>query len=115
METPEAEGVVTPATVGRPDPVVCTLGVKERTVRVLEWSDLGALSLTSERIDGGVASTYPIGIADAVEDLANRENSCCGSWLMASTERLGDVIRLQVTTENPAGLDLIRSMAGHGA
>lgn len=97
----------------QPGAVVCTLGLNERADRGLEWADLGELSLTSERIDGGVASTYRLSMADAVEALADSENSCCGSWLQAATERLDEVIRLEITTESPAGLDVILSMAGH--
>lgn len=93
--------------------VVCTLGADERTDRGLEWADLGALALTSDRIDGGVASTYPIDVADAVEDLAHRESGCCGSWLDVTTERLGEVVRLEITTGDPDGLGLILKMAGH--
>lgn len=93
--------------------VVCTLSVNDRGQRGLEWADLGTLALTSERIEGGVASTYPISIADAVEDLAHREASCCGTWLNTTTERLGDVIRMEITTENHAGVGVILSMTGH--
>lgn len=93
--------------------VVCTLGVDDRAERRLEWTDLGALALTSDRIEGGVATTYPTDVAEAVEDLAQRESNCCGSWLSANTERMGDVVRLEITTENPDGLSLILKMAGH--
>lgn len=93
--------------------VTCSLSLGDRAVRQLEWADLGSLSLTSERIPDGAASTYPIDMADAVEDLANREKSCCGSWLDATTERVGDTIRLEITTKNPDGLAVILSMSGH--
>ncbi len=93
--------------------VACTLSLVELSAQGLEWADLAALSLRSERIDGGVASTYPVEMADAVEDLARRENGCCGSWLSAATERCGEVIRLEVTTENAAGLGVILAMTGH--
>lgn len=111
METPKSDLISTAAAADPDRAVMCTLGATERTDRGLAWADLGALSLTSERIDGGTASTYPISIAGDVEALAQSENSCCGSWLTASTERLGDVIRLEVTTENPAGLEVILAMA----
>lgn len=95
-----------------PPPIVCTLSAAELAERGLEWSDLGPLALTSERIDGGIASTYPLEIADQVEDLANRESSCCGTWLSAAVSRVDGVVRLELTTANPDGLAIIVSMAG---
>lgn len=93
-------------------PVVCTLSVGGRAERGLEWSDLAALSLTSERIEGGVASTYPLDLADKIEDLANREITCCGSWLDIASSRGDDMIRIELTTTNPEGLEMIASIAG---
>ena len=93
--------------------VICTLDADELAEQVIEWGDLRELSLTSERIEGGVVSTYPIEIADAVEDLARREANCCGSWLDAVTQRAGSVVQLQITTDNSAGLEVILAMSGH--
>lgn len=93
-------------------PVVCTLTSGQLDERGLEWTDLGALSLTNELIDGGVASTYPLSLADKIEDLANREISCCGSWLDIAWSRIDDTIRIELTTVNPDGLEMITSMAG---
>jgi len=96
-------------------PVVCTLAPAELAERGLEWSDLAGLSLTSEQIEDGVASTYPLEVADAVMDLANREASCCGSWLNCSAREVDGVIRLELTTRNPEGLAVITKMAGFPA
>lgn len=99
-------------------PVVCTLTRKELVVRGLEWSDLSDLALTSEAIDGGVASTYPAELTDKLADLVNREMSCCGTWMnstveqLGATEHRGKTVRLELTTTNPDGLDLIRRIAG---
>ncbi len=93
-------------------PVVCTLVGGELPTRNLEWNDVAELSLTAEATESGVVSTYPIEIADQIEDLCNREIGCCGSWLDIKTSRLDDVIRLQITTSNPDGLGIIRSIAG---
>ena len=95
-----------------PVTLVCTLDTKDRAKRALEWGDLGALSLTSEPIHGGVASTYPVELEDQIKDLANKEQSCCGSWLDSTVVRVGDIVRLEITTKNPDGLAIIRSMSG---
>ena len=93
-------------------PVVCTLSTGARTAQELEWSDLAALALTSERVDGGIASTYPLDLAGDIEQLAERERDCCGTWLDVSTTRVDDGIRVVLTTTNPEGLELILSFAG---
>ncbi|MFV1990027.1 MAG: hypothetical protein ACC652_04730 [Acidimicrobiales bacterium] len=93
-------------------PVVCTLVDGELSTRGLEWNDVGALSLTAEGIESGVVTTYPIEIADQIEDLCNREIGCCGSWLNIETSRLDQAIRVEITTSNPDGLGIIRSIAG---
>lgn len=103
-----------PVSIG-PPPIVCTLDDRELAKRGLEWSDLGALALTTERLDRGIASTYPLEIADQVEDLATRESSCCGTWLSTAVNRTNDVVRLELTTENPDGLAVILAMAGFEA
>lgn len=93
-------------------PIVCTLDDDQLKQQGLEWSDLRALSLSSERIDGGVASTYPLELFDRVQDLANRESSCCGTWLAVGVSQTDDVVRLELTTQNPDGLAVIAAMAG---
>lgn len=103
-----------PFPAGRPSrpPVVCTLDDEQLVKQGLEWSDLRALSLSAERIDGGVETTYPVELFDQVQDLADRENSCCGTWLATKVSRVGDVVLLELTTANPDGLAVIHRMAG---
>ncbi len=93
-------------------PVVCTLVEGELPTRNLEWNDVGELALTAEPIELGVRSTYPIAIADQIEDLCGREVNCCGSWLTIESYRTNDAIRVEITTANPDGLELVRSIAG---
>jgi hypothetical protein len=93
-------------------PVVCMLSIGARADRELEWSDLAGLALTSERLDNGIVSTFPLGLADAIDDLVEREQQCCGSWLDASVAAMVDSVRLELTTSNPEGVALIMSMAG---
>lgn len=92
-------------------PVVCTLTIDKLAEQKLEWSDLAPLALSREDIAGGTASTYPLKLADKIEDLAEREISCCGSWLTIAHERHDDHLALRLTTTNPEGVDLIRSFS----
>lgn len=96
-------------------PVACTLDDEQFQKQGLEWSDLGALSLSTERIEGGVVSTYPLNLLDRVSDLADRESGCCGSWLSVNVSQADDVVRLELTTANPDGLAVIEGMAGLGS
>ena len=93
-------------------PVVCTLTIGRRERQQLEWADLVEHSLSRCEIEGGAESTFPLELADQIEELAGREIACCGSWLQVAHERGDDVLRLRLTTANPDGVALIRSMSG---
>ena len=92
--------------------LVCTLSDHSRDAQALEWPDLQTLALTTSRIDGGVASTFPSSMADRIEDLVSRENACCGTWLRTRTTIVADQLRLELTTTNPDGESLIHTMCG---
>lgn len=98
--------------VETPPPVVCTLTTGPLAKQYLEWTDLAAHVATRTAIEGGAESTYPLDLADQIEDLADREVACCGSWLQIEHERNDHTIRLRLTTTSPDGVDLIRSMSG---
>ncbi|MGI9599125.1 MAG: hypothetical protein ACR2QK_23375 [Acidimicrobiales bacterium] len=96
----------------QPPPVVCTLDPKQREARQIEWSDVGALALSTERLADGIVATFAPELAADIEALAARELSCCGTWLNIETRRRPDAIELELTTSNPDGLDMINRMAG---
>lgn len=93
-------------------PVVCTLAIGRIGPQQLEWTDVATHAVTRVAIAGGAESTFPLDLADQIEELAAREMACCGSWLEISHERIGDALRLRLTTTNPEGVALIRSMSG---
>jgi hypothetical protein len=103
------------ASPGTRPPVVCTLTTREMAGQKLEWTDIAAIALRRQRIKNGVTSYFALENAGAVEDLARREQSCCGSWLHIETSREGGELRLQLTSTNPDGLGIIMSMAGFDA
>ena len=94
-----------------PQPVVCTLTTKELAERSLEWDDLAPVALSREALPDGARATFALADADAIEDLASREMTCCGTWLRIETSRT-DVLEMELTTDNPEGLGLIRAMTG---
>jgi len=91
--------------------VICTLTTKDRVSQTLEWTDLQAISRSSEPLPNGARTTYDLEHADAIDDLVRREMHCCGSWLGITTTR-AEVLTVEITTENSEGVDLIRNMAG---
>lgn len=100
-------------TADQPPPVVCTLTTKARARQQLEWGDLAALALSRTHLTDGIHTTFPLALRAHVEDLAARENACCGSWL-ATRVWTDDVVHLELTTRATEGLQLIRSIAGAG-
>ncbi len=90
----------------------CTLDTDRREAQTLEWSDLIDVALETEATSNGVVSTYPIMLASQIEDLAARENACCGSWLTIVSSRTEEAIRLEVTTTHSEGLETIKALAG---
>lgn len=92
--------------------LICALDPDARLHRRLEWLDLRALALTAELLPNGVCSTFPLALREAVEDLATREAECCGSWLHTTIERVGDTVRLTVTSSSPEGQATIQQMSG---
>ena len=94
-----------------PPLVICTLTTKELARRALQWTDLGPLALDRTELPNGIRSTYPLELADAIEQLASAELDCCGSWLNIAVRRR-DVVTLELTTGNPDGLEIVRRMAG---
>lgn len=93
-------------------PVVCNLTIGRRVEQELEWADLAQHAESRTAISGGVESTFSLELADQIEELADRELACCGSWLNIAHQRDAKNFRLRLTTTNPEGISLIRSMSG---
>jgi hypothetical protein len=58
--------------------------------------------------------TLPIELADSVEDLVAREAQCC-SFLSITTSRRDDLVRLEITSEDPNAAGVIEMLTGAGA
>jgi hypothetical protein len=93
------------------EPIACTLSETGAARQSLEWADLSGHAVSSEQLDTGVAMTFEPGMAAAVEDLAAREAACC-SFLSISTTQTDDEVRIEITSDNPDALPMIRSIAG---
>ncbi len=92
-------------------PVVCTLTVHEATGQLLEWADIQHHALSVGAVDRGVLMTFPSTMLDDIEDLARREITCC-AFLAISTSVVGEVLTLEVRSENPEALPVISALAG---
>lgn len=93
-------------------PVMCTLIEKDKRTQMLEWGDIAPLTTSTQRLENGVVLEFDADIAEKVVDLAQREAGCCGTWLSISTLVSEDKVRLEVTTDNPEGLDILNTMLG---
>ncbi|MEA1902023.1 MAG: hypothetical protein U9N56_00695 [Actinomycetota bacterium] len=94
-------------------PLACTLSSVDVANQGTEWADLRANALASDPIDGGAVMTFPVGMADIVEDLARRERSCC-SFLTITTKNDRDGVRLEITSDHPNAKPVIEAFTGVG-
>ena len=95
-------------------PIACSLTTDEAAAQLLDWANLQSQVVSSERLEHGVAMTLPIELADSVEDLAAREAQCC-SFLSIATSRRHDLVRLEITSEDPNAAGVIEMLTGAGA
>lgn len=91
--------------------VVCTLTGDDATGQLLEWADIQHHALSVAAVDRGVLMTFPSTMLDDIEDLARRESTCC-AFLAISTSVVGEVLTLEVRSENPEALPVISALAG---
>ena len=95
------------------EPLACSLANDNAAQQALEWADLGRHAVATERLEGEVAMTFRIDLADAVEELAAREAECCG-FLSLATTRNANTMRLEITSDHPDAYLVIEALAGTG-
>ncbi len=95
-------------------PVACSLLTDEAAVQILDWANLQRQVVGIERLEQGVAMTFSIELADSVEDLAAREAECC-PFLSIATSRSDDLVRLEITSDDPNASEVIELLTGAGA
>lgn len=93
------------------EPIVCTLPADQLQGQTLEWTELHKDVIRTESLATGLAMTFDIGLADAIEDLAVRESQCC-AFLTITTTRGDTELRLEITSDDPAALPVIELLAG---
>lgn len=93
-------------------PLACALPDRQRSDQIAEWQALSAHASVIEATTTGVVATYPVTLAQRVEDLVQREIACCGSWLQITHERDGDDIRVRLSTSSAEGRQMIQSLSG---
>jgi hypothetical protein len=93
------------------EPIACSLPLRDAARQAGEWTDLHDRIVRLDYADGKYVVEYPIGMADEVEDLAEREASCC-AWLSIATSRQPETIRLELQSENPDARPVIEALMG---
>ena len=87
-------------------PIACSLSTDEAAVQLLDWANLHSQVVATERLEHGFAMTFSVELADSVEDLAAREAECC-SFLSIETSRIDDLVRLEITSDDPSAYPVI--------
>ena len=92
-------------------PVACTLGPNQAANQLGEWQALHPQSLGTERIAGGVRLRLPARLHATVEDLAQREQTCCAFLAISVTDE-GDETIVEVTSDQPEAAPVIDVLTG---
>ncbi len=95
----------------RRSPIACTLDAGTAISQLGEWAAVRGDLLASQPIPDGVILTFPIRVADVVEDLARREAVCCG-FLTITTDLTGDMISVSISSPDRAAAPVIALLAG---
>jgi len=93
------------------EPIACTLTTKDARAQLLEWTDLQGQASAVQAIDKGVRITLPAAIAAQVQDLTERESTCC-AFLNIDTNVDGTELTLEIRSDNPDALPVISALAG---
>ncbi len=92
-------------------PIACTLSPGGAVSQLAEWAALRSHAVADEPVPGGRRLSFPIDLAPTVEDLARREAACC-AFLTIETHRAGELIRVEITSEDPAARPVIEVLTG---
>lgn len=93
------------------EPIACSLPLRDAAEQAGEWTDLFGHAVSYDRLADGIEVSYPLRLADQVEDLVSREAACC-AWLNLDTTRTDDAIRVRLTSENPDSAPVIEALVG---
>lgn len=93
------------------EPLACSLPLREAATQTLEWVELHEHALSRKRIPDGYRLSYPVEMAEIVEDLAKREAKCCG-WLRIATQRSPEGITLEIASDHPHAGPVLDVLAG---
>ena len=92
-------------------PIVCSLPTGDAARQALEWHDLADRAVAIDHHGDGVSMAFDIALAEAVEDLARREATCCAS-LTTETVRTPEHVRVTIRSDDPAAQPVIRVLTG---
>jgi hypothetical protein len=92
-------------------PIACSLPARESRNQIGEWQALVEHQVAVHRVNDGFEVVYHADVSDVVEDLAQREEACCGFLDIVST-RTPSGVRLMVTSPNPDAMPVIELLVG---
>lgn len=90
----------------------CTLTDDDALQQANEWRRVLDASLVIDTMGPTAVIDFPLEFADAVEDLADREATCC-AFLSIATTRRSDSLRLEITAPGVELDVLLAAMTHH--
>ena len=90
--------------------IACSLDASGAAEQLASWGDLRPALVRTEKADDGARLWFQATATASVEEVARREAECC-SFLGFHLENEGDVVRLDITSENPEGVGVVHLLA----
>ncbi len=89
----------------------CTFEPRDAAAQVIDWADLRAHATAAGVIENGVRLTFPATMTEALDELVQREASCC-SFLTFTVTMTGEDVVLEVESGDPNALPTISLISG---
>ena len=91
-------------------PLACSFSESNTARQDLDWATVRNQSLGTVPIENGIAMTFSPDKADDIESLVKSESACCG-FLSITSVRSDEMIRVEISSTDPAALPVIQAIA----
>ena len=94
--------------------LVCTLPIVDMADQLADWGRLRDSAVEAVALHNGAALLFPSDMETTVYELAASEAECC-AFLRIDVAIVGDMVRLEITTDEPGGEQVIAALIGQPA
>lgn len=95
-------------------PIACTLNATEAQTQLDEWAELRSACLRSEVSGSGAALWFEASAESPLRRVAEKEAACC-SFLDLSVVRDGDLVRLDIRSDQAEAQPVIEFLASQAS